>query len=72
MTDAGLKDLAPLTHLRTLDLKNTAVADAGLKDLAPLTQLQKLYLDITVVVAADAGVKKLKAALPMCEIRSMP
>src|SRR5690349_14767279 len=34
MTDADLKDLAPLDHLRSLSLVNTRLTDAGLKHLA--------------------------------------
>jgi|GEM_PF-2505728 len=36
VTDAGLKELAPLKNLTTLDLGGTNVTDAGLKELAPL------------------------------------
>ena len=45
VTDAGLKDLAPLTQLQTLDLSETKVTDAGLKDLAALKQLRTLSLN---------------------------
>ena len=34
MTDAGLKELAPLKQLTALDLSGTQVTDAGLKELA--------------------------------------
>ena len=34
MTDAGLKELAGLTSLQTLNLSATRVTDAGLKELA--------------------------------------
>ena len=33
VTDAGLKELAPLTNLTTLSLSGTRVTDAGLKEL---------------------------------------
>ena len=66
MTDAGLKELAPLTQLRTLDLNETGVTDAGLKELAPLTQLRTLDLSETGVT--DAGLKELKVALPRCYV----
>ena len=46
MTDAGLKELAGLTQLQTLNLAGTKVTDAGLKELAGLTQLQTLDLPI--------------------------
>ncbi len=55
MTDAGLKELAGLKSLQTLDLRNTQVTDAGLKELAGLKSLQKLDLDSTQVT--DAGLK---------------
>jgi hypothetical protein len=57
VTDAGLKELAPLTQLTTLNLSGTQVTDAGLKDLAPLTQLTTLDLSYTAVT--DAGLKEL-------------
>ena len=34
VTDAGLKELAGLTQLQSLNLHNTKVTDAGLKELA--------------------------------------
>ena len=57
MTNAGLKELAPLKQLQTLFLGHTLVTDAGLKELAPLTQLQRLDLGITKVT--DVGLKEL-------------
>ena len=44
MTDAGLKDLAALKGLKTLNLALNAVTDAGLKELAALKGLQTLDL----------------------------
>ena len=44
MTDAGLKELAGLQELQTLDLGGTQVTDAGLKELAGLKSLQTLDL----------------------------
>ena len=44
MTDAGLKELAGLKSLQTLDLNGTQVTDAGLKELAGLKSLQTLNL----------------------------
>ena len=44
MTDAGLKELAGLKNLQTLDLGGTQVTDAGLKELAGLKSLQSLNL----------------------------
>ena len=39
VTDAGLKELAALKQLQTLDLSDAQVTEAGLKELAGLTQL---------------------------------
>ena len=47
MTDAGLKELAGLKSLQTLNLSNTKVTDAGLKELAGLKSLQALDLNDT-------------------------
>ena len=44
MTDAGLKELAGLKNLQSLDLLYTKVTDAGLKELAGLKSLQSLAL----------------------------
>ena len=66
VTDSGLKELASLKGLTTLNLGITRVTDAGLKELAPLKGLTTLYLYSTKVT--DAGVKELQNALPMCKI----
>lgn len=65
MTDAGLKELASLTNLTTLDLHDTAVTDAGLKELAPLTKLTTIFLFNAAVT--DAGLKELQKTLPNCK-----
>ena len=57
VTDAGLKELAGLKQLRTLNLWATKVTDAGLKGLAGLKQLQSLNLESTKVTGA--GLKEL-------------
>jgi hypothetical protein len=44
LTDAGLKELTALKHLRTLDLTDSQVTYAGLKELAGLKQLQTLSI----------------------------
>ena len=47
MTDAGLKELAALKQLQSLDLIGcNKVTDAGLKELAALKQLQSLNLGL--------------------------
>ncbi len=57
VTDAGLKELAPLKNLTTLYLGCTKVTDAGLKELAPLKNLTTLDLRATQVTGA--GLKEL-------------
>ena len=66
VTDAGLKELAGLKSLQTLDLYHTEVTDAGLKELAGLKSLQALDLGETKVT--DAGVHELQQTLPGCRI----
>ena len=52
MTDAGLKELAPLQSLTALDLSFTDLTDAGLKELAALPNLTALRLINTGVTGA--------------------
>jgi internalin A len=66
VTDAGLKELAPLKNLTILYLNETKVTDAGLKELAPLKNLTWLNLRDTQVT--DTGLKELQQALPKCKI----
>ena len=68
VTDAGLKDLAGLKQLQTLDLFGTQVTDAGLKHLAGLKRLRTLVLGSTQVTGK--GKADLKKALPNLEIRT--
>jgi len=57
VTDAGLKELAPLKHLASLNLRGTSVTDTGLKELAKFTNLAELDLSETKVTGA--GLKEL-------------
>src|SRR4051794_31691111 len=57
VTDADLKELAKLKHLRVLYLSGNKVTDAGLAELANLEQLQVLSLSDNKVT--DAGLKVL-------------
>ena len=66
VTDAGLANLASLKQLEELWLMDTAVTNACIEHLAKLTNLQKLDLDFTYLT--PEGVKKLRLALPQCEI----
>ena len=67
ISDAGLLHLKGLTNLRELNhYANMHITDAGLVHLEGLTKLKDLDLMFTQVT--DEGVKKLKEALPNCEI----
>jgi Leucine-rich repeat (LRR) protein len=57
VTNAGLKELAPLTSLRLLQLYDTSVTDAGLAELVKLKNLRHLNLYDTSVT--DAGLAEL-------------
>src|SRR5438093_800025 len=57
LTDADLKQVASLKHLRGMYLFHTRISDAGLKDLAGLGELHTLELSDTAVT--DAGLKEL-------------
>lgn len=65
ITDSGLVHLKPLTNLTYLNIDDTKVAGSGLFQLAGLTKLKSLWLPSEV---DDAAVKKLKNALPNCNI----
>ncbi|MCE9560883.1 MAG: hypothetical protein K8U57_02400 [Planctomycetes bacterium] len=54
VTDADLKELAPLTELTMLNLSKNPITDVGLKELAPFTKLTDLALRETEVT--DAGI----------------
>jgi internalin A len=66
VTDAALKELAPLNNLRKLELDGNEITGAGLKHLAPLEKLEELDLSRTSV--GDAGLKELA---PFRELRSL-
>ena len=70
LSQLRVSDIGPLgslTRLVYLDLRDNSITDAGLDHLKGLTSLRDLYLDGTQVT--NAGVKKLKEALPYCIIR---
>ncbi len=54
ITDAGLAQIEPLSHLQTLDLMQTSITDAGLSHLQGLTELRELSLGGTPI--SDASV----------------
>jgi hypothetical protein len=66
-TDAGLKELAGLKNLQTLDLSGTKVTGEGLKELAALKNLQSLDLRETQVT--DTGVRALQKDLKDINVR---
>lgn len=69
VTDAGLPHIAKLTDLEVLYLQSLKqVTDASLPHLESLKKLKYVNLQATGVTAA--GVARLKAALPACEVIS--
>ena len=69
VTDAGIRGLLDL-KLQALDLDGTQVSDIGLETLRQISTLKHLVLANSKVSAA--GVVKLKAALPNCEVCLTP
>ena len=59
------RDVGPLEKLESLNLFKTKVGDAGLEHLLGLKSLKRLYLWQS--AATDAGIAKLKEALPELE-----
>jgi len=70
ITDAGLKEVAKLKQLTSLELAGCEqITDTGLKEVAKLQKLT--YLDLSCYEQiTDAGVAQLQKALPKCEIIS--
>lgn len=66
VTDVGLAHLQELSELATLGLGNTRVTDAGLVYLQRLRQLKNL--DLVGTKVTDEGVRRLRQALPDCNI----
>ena len=66
ISDAGLANISGLKKLVRLSLAQTSVTDAGLAHLYGLTNLE--YLSLLDTSATTAGVRKLRRALPNCEI----
>ena len=58
MTDEGIRGLAELKSVQTLDLTGSKVTDAGLVALKNLREVRTLYLANTQVT--DLGLKELK------------
>ncbi len=68
ITDAGVAHLAKAPKLEKLDAKSTAITDAGLEHLAGVKTLASLYLRKRTSKVTEAGMKKLKTALPKLDI----
>ena len=78
ITDSALKNFSNAKSLRYLSLQHTQITDAGLENLHQLTVLQELVLGSTLKVltpknlketpVTEAGVEKLRKALPECRI----
>ena len=67
VTDRGLKELSRMPNLKNLELAdNSEVTDNGLKEIASIKSLKRLSMGGNGVT--EAGVKKLRKALPSCEI----
>ena len=66
VTDAGLKELAPLKNLKTLYLGYSQITDAGLLELAALQNLTAL--EVSGRGVTDEGIQKLQKLLPKCRI----
>lgn len=58
ISDAGLKELTELRHLKWLDLADTQITDVGLAELRKLTNLEELGLTGTMVT--NVGIKELQ------------
>lgn len=66
LTDAGLKELAPLRNVTWLNLNYTKVTDAGLKELARFKKLTAIHLHGAPVT--DAGLKELEGLTNLAEM----
>jgi hypothetical protein len=67
VTDDGLRTIAALRSVRGLSLESDDITDAGLRHLEALNTLEVLLLARCTKVT-DAGVARLKKALPRCDI----
>ena len=66
VTDAGVKKLAKLKNLVSLNLYGTDVSDEGIAAITKCKKLQKLYIAGTAVT--HSAVQKLEKALPNTQI----
>jgi hypothetical protein len=68
LTFLGMQYVAELKNLKRLSLAHSGVNDASIKHLSRLVNLREVDLTGTMVTAK--GIAELKAALPMCQIKS--
>jgi hypothetical protein len=66
VTGAGLKKLAGLKHLHTLDLRGTRITEAHIKELARLKSLRVLILDV--MQLTESSRQDLRERLPTLRI----
>ena len=66
LTDEGLASLPPLPKLETLIMNGTGITGEGVNSLSRLKHLRQLGLSET--MTSDEDARRLKAALPQCEI----
>ena len=70
ITDAGLKEIAKLKQLTTLDLANSHITDAGIRAI-PENCPKLTYLDLRYCeMITDEGLTQLRTALPHCNIKT--
>jgi internalin A len=68
ITDDGLKHIKQFPSMQKLFLRDTGITDAGLKCLEGLENLGWVCVTLESGRVTQAGVDKLKAALPECKI----
>jgi hypothetical protein len=68
VTDAAIKNLAPLLKLKDLGLRGTAVTSAGLEALTQLPALE--HLDISVTLVSVAALQEFQKQHPNCNIEA--
>jgi len=66
LEDEDLAFLRKMPSLEKLNLRKTAVSDGGIVHLTQLTSLKELNIEYTKI--SSDGLKKLKDALPSCQI----
>jgi serine/threonine protein kinase len=68
ITSNGVKSLAKLSSLRNLNLSETAIGDDCLTSIISMSALKTLNVASTSI--SPAGLRKLEASLPNCQIKS--